>query len=60
MAMKGYKKGLKQPAEIEYERSRHWWRPKFGWPWDKRGSWKKLPPRRHPGWAAYHANKDQK
>lgn len=59
MAMKNRKKGLKRIEDqaIEFSRKLYWGVKVRAFPWKMRGSWKDLPPRRHPGWAAYHANK---
>lgn len=59
MSFKDYKKGLKRPQDEQIENSRTMFgpnpprRPKaFYNPWWNR--------QKHPGWAAYHANKDKK
>lgn len=60
MSLKTYKKGLKQIEDQAIQNSRTIF-GKFRYPfsWRNKGSWQKHPPRRHPGWAAYHANKDE-
>jgi hypothetical protein len=61
MAFKNYKKGLKRVEDQAWEFTRTAFAgvklPK--WDWSRRGSWHSRPPKRHPGWAAYHANKDK-
>jgi hypothetical protein len=59
MSFKNWKQGLFRVEDQALEYAEWHTRPKFGFPWDKRGSWKSQPLRRHPGWAAYHANKDK-
>jgi hypothetical protein len=62
MAMKkGRKRGLKQmeDAALEYSRKLYWGVKLPKWDWTRRGSWHSKPPKRHPGWAAYHANKEK-
>ena len=60
MAFKGYKKGIRRGIDHMAENARNlkWGRKFMGWDWKRRGSWKKLPPRRHPGWEAYHRAKE--
>ena len=62
MSFKDYKKGLVRVDCQAIENSRHIYAryklPKVSFSWKNRGSWHALPPRRHPGWAAYHENKD--
>jgi hypothetical protein len=61
MAFKNYKKGLKRIEDQGLEFGRGLFAkvrlPK--WDWSRRGSWHAQPPKRHPGWAAYHANKEK-
>jgi hypothetical protein len=57
MSFKNWKRGLYRVEDQALEYTTWHTRPKFGFPWDKRSSWKSRPLRRHPGWAAYHANK---
>lgn len=60
MAMKTYKKGLKLIEDQAIENGRGLFgRFKYPFSWKNRGSWHNSPPRRHPGWAAYHANKER-
>ncbi len=59
MAFRTYKKGLKPIEDQAIENGRElFWRTKYPFNWKRRGSWRQLPPRKHPGWAAYHENKD--
>jgi hypothetical protein len=57
MSFKNYKKDLHRVEDIPFEMPRWRTRSKFDFRWDRRGSWKLSKPRRHPGWSAYHANK---
>ncbi len=59
MSFKNYKKDLHRLEVIPFEMPRWRSRPKFRFSWATRGSWKLQKPKRHPGWAAYHANKDK-
>ncbi len=60
MSFKNYKKGLKQAEDQALENSRRLFGgTKYPFSFKNRGSWRGLPPRKHPGWAAYHANKDK-
>jgi hypothetical protein len=61
MSFKHYKKGLKRVEDqgIEFGRKLFWGVKYPKWDWSRRGSWHSQPLKRHPGWAAYHANKDK-
>ncbi len=60
MSFKNYKKGMKQVEGQALENTRRLFGGlKYTFSWKNRGSWHSQPPRRHPGWAAYHANKDK-
>jgi hypothetical protein len=62
MSLKTYKKGLKQIEDQPIQNSRTIFFGKFRYPfsWRNKGSWHTRPPRRHPGWAAYHATREHK
>ena len=60
MAMKNRKKGLKRIEDQALEYARQVYGGLRSFPWKMRGSWKSKPPRKHPGWAAYHKNKEPK
>ena len=61
MAFKTYKRGLKLIEDQAIENSRHiYGKVRYPFSWKRRGNWHQLPPRRHPGWAAYHASKNKK
>lgn len=61
MAFKSYKKGPKRIEDQAWEFTRKaFWGVKYPkWDWNRRGSWHAQPPKRHPGWAAYHASKEK-
>jgi hypothetical protein len=59
MSIKNYKKGLARIEDQALEFSRTLFgKTRYPFSWKNRGSWHNEPPRRHPGWAAYHATKD--
>ena len=60
MAIKNWKRGFYRVEDQALEFTNWRTHGRFKFPWHKRGSWKSLPPRRHPGWAAYHDNKDNR
>jgi hypothetical protein len=58
MSIKDYKKGAKRTEDQAIENARKvFWKCRYPFSFKNRGSWHNEPPRRHPGWAAYHANK---
>jgi len=59
MAIKDWKRGSYRVEDQALEYATWRTHGRFQFPWAKRGSWKSLPPRRHPGSAAHHANKDK-
>ena len=60
MSIKNYKKGTKPVEDQAIERSRHiFGKFKYPFSWKNAGSWRSRPPRRHPGWAAYHTSKEK-
>ncbi len=60
MSIKNYKRGLKGPENEAIENSRHiFGKTRYPFSWKNKGFWKTLAPRKHPGWAAYHANQEK-
>jgi len=60
MSFKNYKKGMKPVEDQALENSRSLFAQfKYPFSWKNRGSWHDQPLRKHPGWAAYHAQKDK-
>jgi hypothetical protein len=62
MSLKNWKRGLRRKRSdhmTENYKNLSWGKKFMGWDWKRRGSWKNEPPKRHPGWAAYHANKEK-
>ena len=58
MSFKNYKKGLKRIEDQAVENARKmYWTVKYPFSWKNRGSWRDMPQRNHPGWAAHHENK---
>jgi hypothetical protein len=60
MSIKNWKRRSKRVLDEEIENSRFFLaKMKYPFSWRNRGNWHERPPQRHPGWAAYHANKDE-
>lgn len=62
MAFKTYKNGLTrklfEDQGIEFSTT-IFGRFRYPFSFKRKGDWKKLPPRKHPGWAAYNARTDK-
>jgi hypothetical protein len=59
MSFNNYKRGIKRIEDQAIENARKlYWTMRYPFSWRNRGSWHQLPPRRHPGWHAYHQNQD--